>query len=192
MRKCSIPGCQFTVDMGDEDLDTMEMASHWHQHSNGEKEAYHKQNEMLASMTKPRLSNPIAHWESRLYRIERDLTLLKWEVCGKLAIEGNLRVLHNAEIKLGFRCPNCLLLKERNQDQGAIRSNPNPESSEPNPSRTSERPVNIAGYESARIELEEEFVSAQVPDRKDAIVILAHEVERQATLRKCHPEVFTQ
>lgn len=37
------------------------------------------------------------------------------------------------------------------------------------------RVVNVSGYESARIELEEEFDSAQLPDRKDAIIILAHE-----------------
>jgi hypothetical protein len=57
----------------------MEMAPHWRQHSDEDKDAYWKEHEFLTSMTEPRVSNPIGHWESRLDLIERYLRLLKWD-----------------------------------------------------------------------------------------------------------------
>ena len=52
------------------------------------------------------------------------------------------------------------------------------------------RAVNLGNYETARIEVEEEFETENVPDKRDALMLLARQVEGYAHLRKQNPTLF--
>ena len=52
------------------------------------------------------------------------------------------------------------------------------------------RAVNLGNYETARIEIEDTFESENVPDKRDALMLLARQVEGYAQLRKQHPTLF--
>jgi len=52
------------------------------------------------------------------------------------------------------------------------------------------RTVNLGNYETARLELEEQFNDADMPDRRDAMIQVAKMVEGYAQARKKHPELF--
>jgi hypothetical protein len=52
------------------------------------------------------------------------------------------------------------------------------------------RAVNLGNYETARIEIEDTFESENVPDKRDALMLLARQVEGYAHLRKKNPTLF--
>jgi hypothetical protein len=52
------------------------------------------------------------------------------------------------------------------------------------------RVVNLGKFETARIEIEDTFDTENVPDKRDALMLLARQVEGYAHLRNQYPTLF--